>query len=105
MGGRLRAGHGGIHRVAISTDDKFVDAILHVGSAVLGVEEFLVVGFVFGEEQLRRAIAIEVALAEFFINGMDNQIAAMERLKRRPGIIIAPGPVIAKPERWEHMDF
>src|SRR5579871_6372663 len=59
IGSRFGARQGGIHRVAISADNKFVDAILHIGSAVLAIEQSLVVGFVFGEKQLRLAFAIK----------------------------------------------
>ena len=71
VGRGLGARLGGIHRLALSRDDVGVERILDVGRRVGLAPQTLRVALVFGEEQLRGAIAMQPVLAELRVRGLN----------------------------------
>ena len=63
MSRRFGALCAGIHRSLDAMNNVIVEAVFDVRRAVLGVKEPAVVGFVFREEQLGRALTMEPASA------------------------------------------
>ena len=99
VGGRFRSRFRRVHGVLCAMNDIVVDPVLDSGRAVLGAEKLLRVGFVFGEEKLRLALAVEPAIAvivvmDFERGDLRGFIPADARLAR----IESPGPGVAKPQ-------
>ena len=80
MGRGLGPGLGGIHRLALSRDDVGVERILDVGRRIGLAPQTLRIALVFGEQQLRGAIAMEPVLAQLMVRGLDG---ARPRLAQR----------------------
>ena len=75
------------------------------GVRFCAAEQPLRIGFVFGEQQRRLAIAIEIALAQVgFARPHDRGFAA-DGLQRWPRVVPAPRPAVAEPERRQHVDL
>ena len=97
VGGRLGAHLGGVDRLAAARDGVGVERVLDVRGRVGLAPETGGVALVLGEEQLRSSIAREPVLAELVVGGLDD---ARPRLAQRGlGLVVAPGPGVAEPER------
>ena len=91
---------GGIHRLALSRDNVGVERILDIGRSIRLVPQTLRIAFVFGEEQLRGAIAIEPIFAQLVVFGLDGTRCYLAQ--RRLAIVLAPRPGVPKPQCRQH---
>ena len=71
VGRSLGPGLGWVDRLAAARDDVLVERILDVGRRVGLVPQTLRVALILGEEQLRRAIAMQPILAELMVRGLN----------------------------------
>ena len=68
-------------------DDVVVDAVLDVRAAIGDAEDALGVGLVLGEQQRHVPFAVEVAFAQFGIDGLDDSVRrSPSKPARRPGL-------------------
>ena len=107
MCGDLGARLLGIDGRRLAEHDAVVDAVLDVGRAIGDAEDPLRVGFVLGEQQRHVAGAVQVALAQFGIDGLDDALLRSSRdlLQDRPVGRALPRPLIAKPERRQDVQL
>ena len=96
MGRGLGPDLGGIDRLALSRDHIAVERVLDVGRRIGLAPQTLRIALVFGEQQLRRAIAMEPVLAQLLVRGVND--ARRRFAQRRLAIVLAPRPGIAKPQ-------
>ncbi len=85
MSGGLGAGMFRIHRIRGAMHDVVVDAILDIGRTVLDSKQAAGVGLVFGEEQFRRAFAVQPAIAGLIVIQFDHRV-------RRRSCLVQLGP-------------
>ena len=71
VGRGLGPGLGWIYCLALSRDDVFVERILDVGRPVGLIPQTLRITFIFSEEQLRGAIAMEPILAKLMVRRLN----------------------------------
>ena len=92
MRGDLGAGLGGIDRIGPAVHEIVVDRILHPGTAVGCAEDPLGVGLVFGEEQRRPFVTVEVPFAELGVRRRHHAHAswALESPQSELGHLAAP---------------
>ena len=96
MGRGLGPGLGGIHRLALSRDNVGVERILDVGRRIGLAPQTLRIALVFGEEQLRGAIAMQPVFAQLMVRGLNG--ARSRFAQRRLAIVLAPRPGVAEPQ-------
>ena len=96
-----------IDRVILAVNDAVVDAVLDVGRAIGNAENTLRVRFVFGEQHRHFAFAVEIAVAKFWIHGLDDRARshAANLLQVRPVGWPLPRPLVAEPERRQHVNL
>ncbi len=96
MRGGLGAHRLGSNRPRNPSNDVVVYAVLHARVAVFQSEQAFDIGFVFGEEQFRRAVIIEPAFAQARVIEFNR---AGNLAQVRVGRISTPG--VAKPDGWQ----
>ena len=69
FGSRLRRVDGSLDAV----NDSVVDSVFHVVGAIGNAVEPAMVGFVFSEKQLRRSFAVQTALPQFVMAGLNRR--------------------------------
>src|SRR5208283_2637215 len=94
-----------VYRGLVSMNQPFVKGILHIGSAAAIIENPGVVGFVFGEQELRLPRAQQPAFAvlpmlQFRANGSRCVRGLADNGTPQ---ILAPGPGIPEPQGWQEM--
>ena len=106
MGRRLGSDLLGVHGVLPPVDEPGIEGVLHPGRPVGNADEALGVRLVLGEEQLRRALGVEEALAEARLRGADHEVAGAggELSQARARRIASPRPGIAEPKRREQVE-
>ena len=85
MGCGLGAGMLGIDRVLSAVNDVVVDAIFDVRRSVLHSEQSAGIGFVLGEEQLRRAFTMKPAIAVIWVIQLDRDDVRPDVPRCSPG--------------------
>ena len=96
-----------VHRALLAVDDVVVDAVLDVGRAV-GTPKMRCVLVSFSVNSSGDvAFAVEVALAELGIDGLDDAARRGSRglPQRRPVGAAVPGPLVAEPERRQDVQL
>src|SRR5258708_39979101 len=95
-----------IYRLLLAIDDVIVKRIFYVRRYVYGIEQSLSVGFIFGEQQFRRAFAMKPATAQhemFEFNcrrAMIGRCVVHDRLRI---VVVAPAPAVAEPNGREQI--
>ena len=107
MGRRFRPLLLRIHHVRPTVDDIVVDTVLDVGAAIGNAEDALSVGLVLGKQPGRVAVAVEVALAEYGVDYLGNDLpgGTVGLREYRPLGIGMPGPLVAEPQRRQDVQL
>ena len=104
VGGGLGADLRGIDRGGVPLHDERVEGVLDVGTRVGSVEQPLRIGVVLGEEQRRRAIAVEPAIAKVRMRRGDDARAVGSFRGRQVRFGAGPPvPRVAEPQRRQQI--
>src|SRR3989441_5897591 len=94
-----------VHGVTLAVDEVVVDAVLDVRAAAGSSEDALRVGLVLREQEGRVSLAIEVALSQAGIHGLDHASGRPDLVQQRTLDVALPGPPVSKPERRQHVQL
>src|SRR5439155_20213067 len=81
-----------VHGVTLAVDEVVVDAVLDVRAAAGSSEDALRVGLVLREQEGRVSVAIEVALSQAGIHGLDHASGRPDLVQQRTLDVALPGP-------------
>ena len=98
----------GVHSPRPAIYNEVVDAVFDERLLVRRRKEPLGVGFVFGEEEVARAFAMELVLTQPAMARLDCEATACQvgaGTKRRQPIVASPGPRVPEPKCREYVEF
>jgi len=107
MGRCLGATQFAVDGVLVTVDDGLDDAVLAVRLLIRPIEGPLGVRFIFGEQQINHAFAVEESLPKETMPSRDGPDvrAGSEDLQLRFLFLAAPRPGVAKPQGRQHLDL
>src|SRR5262245_15953240 len=85
----------------------FVNSILDVRHLIGDAEDPVRIGLVFGEEQQRFPLAVEIPLPQLGIDSLDDRVlrSSDDLVQQRAIGTALPGPLVAEPERRQDVQL
>ena len=106
MRGDFRAGQFRVHGRGPAGNQVLVEPVLRVRRPVVDAEEFPQVGFIFGEQKLRRSLRQQEMSAEVYVVSFQHPVAGQFEGWPNPAAFVfaAPNPSVPVPQRGQQME-